>query len=51
MEEKGNAYAILAEKPEGRRQLDRRRRQWKDINIKMDLQELEWDSVDWINLA
>jgi hypothetical protein len=51
MEKKGNAYAILTEKPEGRRQLDRHRRQWKNTNIKMDLQELGWDSVDWINLA
>jgi hypothetical protein len=40
MEEKGNAYAIFAEKHEGTRQLDRRRRQWRDTNIKMDLQEL-----------
>jgi hypothetical protein len=50
MEEKGIAYAILAEKPEGRRQLGRRRRQWEDNNIKMDLQELGWDSVYWIDL-
>ena len=49
--EKGNAYAILVEKPEGRRQFGRRRRQWNDSNIKMDLQGLGWDSVDWINLA
>jgi hypothetical protein len=51
LEEKGNAYAILAEKPEGMRQLGRRRRRWGDNNIKLDLQELGWDSVYWIDLA
>jgi len=51
VEEKGNAYTILAEKPEGRRQLGRRRRQWEDNNTTMDLQELGWDGMCWIDLA
>jgi hypothetical protein len=44
------AYRILVGKPEGKRPLGRPRRRWVD-NIKMDLREIEWDSVDWIELA
>jgi hypothetical protein len=46
---KRNAYRILMEKPEGR-PLGRPRRRWED-NIKMDLIEIEWGGMDWINLA
>jgi len=38
------------EKPEGKRQLGRPRRRWKD-NIKMDLQEVGCGGMDWIELA
>jgi hypothetical protein len=48
--EKRNAYRILVGKPEGKRPLGRRRRRWMD-NIKMDLREIEWDGVDWIDMA
>jgi hypothetical protein len=37
-------------KPEGRRPLGRPRLRWVG-NIKMDLREIEWDGVDWIDLA
>jgi len=37
-------------KPEGKRLLVRPRLRWED-NIKMDLQEVECGSVDWIELA
>jgi hypothetical protein len=37
-------------KPEGRRPLGRPRRRWED-NIKMDLREVGWGGVDWIDLA
>jgi hypothetical protein len=37
-------------KPEGKRPLGRPRRRWMD-NIKMDLREIGWDGVDWIELA
>jgi hypothetical protein len=37
-------------KPEGKRPLGRQRRRWVD-NIKMDLREIGWDVMDWINLA
>jgi transposase len=36
--------------PEGKRPLGRPRRRWVD-NIKMDLREIGWDSMDWIDLA
>jgi hypothetical protein len=45
-----NAYRILVGKPEGRRSLGRPRRRWVD-NIKMDLREIGWDDMDWIDLA
>jgi hypothetical protein len=48
--EKNNAYRILVGKPEGKRPLGRPRRRWVG-NIKMDLQEIEWDGVDWIDMA
>jgi hypothetical protein len=37
-------------KPEGRRPLGRPRRRWED-NIKMDLREVGWGGMEWINLA
>jgi hypothetical protein len=46
MGETRNAYRILVGMPEGKRP----RRRWVD-NIKMDLRELGWDVVDWIELA
>jgi hypothetical protein len=50
IEGKGNAYMILVGKPEGKRPLGRPRRRWVD-NIKMDLTEIGWDGMDWIDLA
>jgi hypothetical protein len=50
MGERRGAYRALVRKPEGRRPLERSRRTWDD-NIKMDLQEVGWGGVDWINLA
>jgi hypothetical protein len=47
---KRNACRILVWKPEGRRPLGRPRRRWVDNN-KIDLREIEWDGVDWVNLA
>jgi hypothetical protein len=37
-------------KSEGKRPLGRSRRKWMD-NIKMDLREIEWNGVDWIDMA
>jgi hypothetical protein len=50
MGETRNAYRILVGKPEGKRRLGRPRRKWVD-NIKMDLREIGWGGVDWIELA
>jgi hypothetical protein len=45
------AYRILVGKPEGKRPLGRTRRRGGGDNIKMDLREIEWDGMDWIDLA
>jgi hypothetical protein len=37
-------------KPEEKRPVGRPRRRWK-ANIKMDLQEVGWGDMDWIDLA
>jgi hypothetical protein len=50
MGEKRNAYRILVGKPEGKSSLGKQRRMWVD-NIKMDLREIGWDGIDWIDLA
>jgi hypothetical protein len=36
-------------KPEGKRPLGRRRRRW--VDTKMDLKEIGWDGVDWIDMV
>jgi hypothetical protein len=48
--EKRNAYRILVRKPEGKRPLGRPRHTWVD-DIKIDLREIGWDGMDWIDLA
>jgi hypothetical protein len=45
-----NSYRILVGKPEGKGQLGRPRRRWVN-NIKMDLREIGWGGMDWIDLA
>jgi hypothetical protein len=48
--EKRNAYRILVGKPEGNIPLRKPRRMWVN-NIKMELREIGWDGVDWIDMA
>jgi hypothetical protein len=50
MGEGRGAYKILMGRPKGRRPLGRPRRRWED-NIKMDLQEVGWGGMYWINMA
>jgi hypothetical protein len=49
MSEKRNAYRMLVGKSEGKRPLGRPKRRWVD-NIKLDLREIGWDDVDWIDM-
>jgi hypothetical protein len=48
MGEKRNACRVLLGKPDGKRPVGRRR--WEG-NIKMDVREVGWDGVDWIDVA
>jgi len=50
MRERRCAYRDFVGKPEAKRPLGRPRRRWEN-NIKMDLQEVECGSMDWIELA
>jgi hypothetical protein len=50
MGEGSGAYRILVGRPEGRRPLGRPRCRWED-DIKMDLQEVGWGGMDWIDMA
>jgi hypothetical protein len=43
-------YKVLVGKPEGKRPLGRLRRRWEH-GIRMDLREIGWRSVEWIQLA
>jgi hypothetical protein len=50
MGERRGVYRILVGKPEGKRLLGRPSCRWEDI-IKMDLQEVGCEVMDWIKLA
>jgi hypothetical protein len=43
-------YRVLVGKPEGKSSLGRPRRKW-EVNIKIDLQEMGCEVMDWIELA
>jgi len=44
------AYRVLVGRPERKRQFGRHKHRWKN-NIKIDLHEIEWRSMDWVALA
>jgi hypothetical protein len=48
--EKRIAYRIFVGKPEGKRLLGKSRHRWVE-NIKMNIREIGWDGMDWIDLA
>jgi hypothetical protein len=50
MGEDRNVYKGLMGKPEGKTPLGRPRRRWED-GIRMDLREISWFSVEWIQLV
>ena len=50
MGESRDVYSVWVGKPEGMRPLGKLGRRLED-NIKTDLQEFGWGSMDWIDLA
>ena len=50
MGERRGVYRVLVEKPEGKRILGRPGCRWED-NMKMDIQEMGREGMDWIELA
>jgi hypothetical protein len=50
MRDERNVYRVLMENPEGKRPRGRPGRRWDD-GIRMDLREIGWGSVEWIQLA
>jgi hypothetical protein len=50
MGEERNLYKVLMGKPEGKRPLGRPRHRQED-GIRIDLREIGWGSVDWIQMA
>jgi hypothetical protein len=50
MGEGRGAYRSLVGRPEGRRPLGRPRHRWED-KIKIDIQEVGWGGMDWIDMA
>ena len=50
MRKKTGVYGVLVGKSEGKRPLGRPKRGWED-NINVDLQEVEYGGMDWIELT
>jgi len=50
MGDRRGVFRVLVWKPEGKRPLGRPRSRWEDNN-KMDLQEVGYGGMDWIELA
>jgi hypothetical protein len=49
-ERRGMCTRFLMGKPKGKRPLERPRHRWED-GIRMDFREIDWGSVDCIELA
>jgi hypothetical protein len=50
MAERTGMYRVLVGKPEGKRTLGRPKSRWDD-NIKIDVREIGYRDMDWIELA
>jgi hypothetical protein len=50
MGDRSGAYRVLVGEPEGRRQIGRPRCRWED-KTKMNLQEVGWGGMEWIDMA
>jgi hypothetical protein len=50
MADRRDAYGILVGRSEGKRTLGKPRIRWED-NVKIGLQEIGWDVMDWNDLA
>jgi len=50
MEEMRGVYCVLVGKREGKGQIGRPTIKWED-NIKLDLQDVRWEGIDWIYLS
>jgi hypothetical protein len=50
MGESRGGYRVLVGKPEGKRPLGRPRPRWEN-NIKMDLQKVGYELMDWFDVA
>ena len=50
MGDRRGVFRVLVRKPEGKRPLGRPGRRWED-NIKLNLQEVEWGCMNWIEVA
>jgi len=50
MSESRGVYRVLVGTPERKRPLGRNKRRWED-NIKMDLQKMGCEGMDWIDLV
>jgi hypothetical protein len=50
MGEERKLYKVLVGKPEGKRPLGRPRYRWEDM-VRMDLREIGWEDVEWVQLT
>jgi hypothetical protein len=50
MGEERNVYKVMMGKPEGKKPLERPGHRW-EYRIRMDLREIGWGNVEWIQLA
>jgi len=48
--EKKNTHGILVKKAEGKRPVGRHSHRWED-NTEVDLKEVRWEGVRWINVT